>query len=49
MKFDSGAALTDEDGNIIAFSFYRTSINQKTEFSAWIWADSVFKAHSLLF
>jgi hypothetical protein len=44
---DSGAALYDSDNNIIGFSFYRTEDGSPAEFSAWIWADSVFKAHRL--
>lgn len=44
---DSGAALLDESGNVLGFSFYRTEINAVKEFSAWIWAASVYKAHNL--
>jgi hypothetical protein len=46
---DSGSALLDKDGNVLGFSFYRTEINAVKEFSAWIWADSVFQAHQLIF
>ena len=45
---DSGAALVDSDGHILGFSFYRTAIGQPIEFSAWIWADSVYAAHNLV-
>jgi len=45
---DSGAALLDADDNILGFSFYRTGIGQPIEFSAWIWADSVYAAHNLV-
>ncbi|MDI1256731.1 MAG: hypothetical protein PSV16_11585 [Flavobacterium sp.] len=44
---DSGSALLDMNGNILGFSFYRTEINAVKEFSAWMWATSVFKAHDL--
>lgn len=44
---DSGSALTDTADNVLGFSFYRTEINAVKEFSAWIWAASVFKAHNL--
>lgn len=46
---DSGSALIDSEGNVLGFSFYRTEINAVKEFSAWIWAASVFKAHNLNF
>jgi hypothetical protein len=46
---DSGSALIDSSENILGFSFYRTEINAVKEFSAWIWAASVFKAHNLNF
>jgi hypothetical protein len=46
---DSGSALIDSGGNVLGFSFYRTEINAVKEFSAWIWAASVFKAHNLNF
>lgn len=45
---DSGAALLDGDDRILGFSFYRTGIGQQIEFSAWIWADSVYAAHNLI-
>jgi hypothetical protein len=44
---DSGAALVDTVDNIIGFSFFRTGIGEQIEFSAWIWADSVYQAHGL--
>lgn len=44
---DSGAALVDEDGRVVGFSMYRTGLGSPIEFSAWIWADSVFQAHEL--
>ncbi|MRG48571.1 hypothetical protein GFS24_25870 [Chitinophaga sp. SYP-B3965] len=46
---DSGAALIDRDGKVMGFSFYRTAINQQPEYSCWIWADSVYKAHNLMY
>lgn len=46
---DSGSALIDYGENVLGFSFYRTEINAVKEFSAWIWAASVFKAHNLTF
>jgi len=46
---DSGSALIDSGDNVLGFSFYRTEINAVKEFSAWIWAASVFKAHNLNF
>lgn len=46
---DSGSALIDSGENVLGFSFYRTEINAVKEFSAWIWAASVFKAHNLNF
>ncbi|MCX6238201.1 MAG: hypothetical protein NTY07_11710 [Bacteroidia bacterium] len=46
---DSGSALIDSSENVLGFSFYRTEINAVKEFSAWIWAASVFKAHNLNF
>jgi hypothetical protein len=44
---DSGAALVDNENHVIGFAFYRTGLGQDTEFSAWIWADSVYRAHRL--
>lgn len=46
---DSGAALIDRDGKVTGFSFFRTAINQQPEYSSWIWADSVYKAHNLIY
>jgi hypothetical protein len=44
---DSGAALVNGDGNVIGFASYRTGFQEEVEFSAWIWAESVFRAHGL--
>ena len=44
---DSGAALVDDDGNIVGFCAFRSGFGQTPEFAAWVWADSVFKAHGL--
>jgi len=44
---DSGAALINDEGHILGFSFYRTGVGELVEYSAWIWADSVFAAHKL--
>jgi hypothetical protein len=44
---DSGTALIDTNEHVIGFCFYRTGFNAKIEFSAWIWAESVFDVHSL--
>lgn len=44
---DSGAAALDGDDHILGFSFWRTGLGEDPEFSAWIWADSVYKAHGL--
>jgi hypothetical protein len=41
---DSGAALLNQDGHILGFAAYRTGLSQPIEFSAWIWADSVYAA-----
>jgi hypothetical protein len=40
---DSGSALINDEGQVLGFAFYRTGIGQIPEFSAWIWAESVFK------
>jgi hypothetical protein len=44
---DSGAALLDRSGHVIGFSSYRTGFGSEIEFSAWIWAESVFSVHGL--
>lgn len=44
---DSGAALIDSDDYVIGFAFYRTGLGEPIEFSAWIWAHSVYNAHNL--
>ncbi|WP_420401361.1 hypothetical protein [Flagellimonas sp.] len=46
---DSGAALMDSSQNVIGFAFFRTAVGETFEYSAWIWAASVFKAHKLTF
>lgn len=45
---DSGSALLDSSDRLVGFSFFRTELEAPMEFSAWIWAASVFKAHNLL-
>jgi hypothetical protein len=45
---DSGAALIDREDRVIGFSFWRTGFGAVAEFSAWIWAESVFDAHQLI-
>ena len=44
---DSGAALVDSDGYLIGFAFYRTSLTGAIQYSAWVWAESVYQAHGL--
>jgi hypothetical protein len=44
---DSGAALFNDEGNVIGFAFARTGFNESPEYSSWIWADSVFQIHNL--
>jgi hypothetical protein len=44
---DSGAALVDADDHVLGFAYYRTGIGEAVEFSAWIWAHSVYRAHKL--
>jgi hypothetical protein len=44
---DSGAALLDSTGHVLGFAFYRTGIGEPIEYSAWVWADSVYQAHHL--
>jgi hypothetical protein len=44
---DSGAALIDSSDHIIGFSFYRTGFGAPIQYSTWIWAESVFRAHGL--
>ena len=44
---DSVAALIDSSDHLIGFSFYRTGFGAPMEYSVWIWAESVFKAHGL--
>jgi hypothetical protein len=45
VRGDSGTALIDSSNQVIGFAFYTTG--QGRGFSAWIWAESVFKAHNL--
>lgn len=45
---DSGAALVDDDGHIVGFAMYRTGVDAPIEYSAWVWADSVYLAHQLI-
>ncbi|MFD2963707.1 MULTISPECIES: hypothetical protein [Olivibacter] len=45
---DSGTALIDNNGNVLGFAFYRTGLDALKQFSAWIWAASVFKSHNLI-
>jgi hypothetical protein len=44
---DSGAALTDDDNNVVGFAFRTTAPNQKPAYSSWIWAKSVYDVHNL--
>jgi hypothetical protein len=44
---DSGAALLDQRGHVLGFSFVRSGFGQKNQFSAWIWAATVFDFHGL--
>lgn len=44
---DSGAALTNNDDKVLGFAFYRTGFQALIEFSAWVWAESVFMTHRL--
>jgi hypothetical protein len=45
---DSGSALiTKDDDYIVGFAFERSAYGSPTEFSSWIWADSVFRALNL--
>lgn len=41
---DSGAALINDEDRILGFACSRTGIGSPVEFSAWIWAESVFDA-----
>jgi hypothetical protein len=47
MPGDSGAALIDGDGHVLGFAFYTTGMNARPQHSAWIWAESVYRAHGL--
>ena len=44
---DSGVALLDSDGRVLGFAFYRTGLGEPIEYSAWVWADSVYYVHGL--
>lgn len=44
---DSGTALLDKDRYLLGFSFYRSATDERVEYSAWIWAESVYRAHRL--
>jgi hypothetical protein len=44
---DSGSALISDDEYIIGFAFYNSGISSPVSFTAWIWAESVFRAHDL--
>jgi hypothetical protein len=45
---DSGAALVDGDDKALGFAIYRTGANSYMQFSAWVWADSVWSALDLV-
>lgn len=42
---DSGASLIDIDDNVLGFAFMRTGLQSGFNYSTWIWAESVFRAH----
>lgn len=44
---DSGTVLIDSSGKELGFAFFRTGINAVKEFSAWIFAPSVYSFHKL--
>jgi hypothetical protein len=44
---DSGAALLAGSGEVIGFAFDRTRSGAQIEYSAWIWAEFVYRAHGL--
>ena len=44
---DSGAALLNIDSDVVGFAFDRTGYASDIEYSAWIWAEFVYKAHGL--
>jgi len=46
---DSGAALRNKDGYVLGFAFRRSALRRKVQMSSWIWADSVFQAHGLIY
>jgi hypothetical protein len=45
---DSGAALRDFEGQLVGFAFGRTEYDEIPEYSSWIWAESVVRAHRLV-
>jgi hypothetical protein len=45
---DSGAALLSDNDSILGFSMARTAYTEMVEFSCWIWAEDVFRAHNLI-
>lgn len=44
---DSGTTLIDENDNVLGFSYLRSRSDQMTDFSMWIWAESVRLAHDI--
>jgi hypothetical protein len=44
---DSGAALLDPDRRAVGFAFERSEYDDKPEWSSWIWAEAVMRAHDL--
>lgn len=44
---DSGAALVSRGNEAIGFAFDRTGLGARIEYSAWIWAEFVYRAHGL--
>ncbi len=44
---DSGAALIDQNGKVMAFAFERTEYGEYPEFVDWIWADNAMAALGL--
>ncbi len=44
---DSGSALIDQSGKVMAFAFERTAFGEYPEFTDWIWADNAMAALGL--
>lgn len=44
---DSGAALVNDKGQVLGFSYRRTGLGEPIEFAEWIWAHSVYNALKL--